>query len=104
MNQRISETITVPPEVRLFAAEMKVEAYLPAVVDLARHHFPGGGPIVELEEDPEVDGLKHVLVTVPAVKLTVVELLTAKDEYHRGLYRLMPAPLVCTLRVKPRLG
>lgn len=58
---------------------------------------------VELEEGPEVEGLKPVLLTVPGVQMTVEELLAAEDEYHRTLFQLVPAPLVCTFRVKPRI-
>ena len=104
MNQTSTLVVSIPDDVLELAREKGVEEYVPVVLDLARHYFPGASTTVVVEEDPEIDDIKHILVTREGVQLSVEQLLAAKDDYHRALMAAVPSTLICTFRVKPRLS
>jgi hypothetical protein len=76
-----------------------VDAYLPAVVEAGLRHFPGATVRLEVEEDPEIEELRHIVVFVSGFQRGVQEFLVAKAAYHRELFAVVPAPLVCTFRL-----
>lgn len=91
--------VEIPPEVMAFARERQVEAYLPAVIAAAARCFPGARLRVGMEEDPEVEDLRHIALIVEGLEAEVEEFLTAKDEYHRALFAAIPAPLLGIFRL-----
>lgn len=104
MSETAKAAVTVPPDVRAFAAGMKVEAHLPTVLDLARRHFPSAELSVALEEDPEVEGLRHIVARARGAGMTVEEALTARDGFMSDLFAHLPHPLVWVFRLDLRLG
>lgn len=99
MSQRVIDTIEVPAEVREFAREQGVEEYVPVVVETGARCFPGATFRLVLEEDPEVVGMKHIVLIVEGLNWEVEQYLAANDAYHRGLFAAIPAPLICTFRL-----
>ena len=91
--------IEIPEAAQAFARERQVEAYLPVVVELARRHFPSPAPSVELEEDPQCEGLRHIVVFAGPVRMGVEEALAVKARYRRELAAVVPSPLLCNFRL-----
>jgi hypothetical protein len=94
-----TEAVEIPPEVIAFARERQVEAYLPVMVELVREHIPAPALRVVLEEDPEIEGLRHIVLCTGAVRMSVAEALAAKARYRRAVSERVPAPLLCTFRL-----
>src|SRR5436309_2481565 len=88
-------TPAVPPEVRTFAAEQGVAAYLPALADLVRRVFPTARRYAVLvEDDPEIANDRHIVFEVD-VPLDVPQAQAARRQWSKGLFQCCPAPLVC---------
>lgn len=102
MSQRVIDTIDVPPEVLAFAREQQVEQYLPVVLETAKRVFPNDRLSLALDEDPEVEDLKHIVLITEGAGLGVGEFLAANDEYHLSLFASIPAALICTFRLSVR--
>jgi hypothetical protein len=101
---RVAGQAAIPPEVRAFAAEMKVEEYLPVVLELVHRHFPRADLSVILEEDPEVESLRHIVVRAWGAGMTVEEAFAATDGFNREMFAHLPHPLVWLVRLSLRLG
>jgi hypothetical protein len=59
---------------------------------------------VVLEEDPEVDDVRHIVVRAWGAGMTVEEALTARDGFMSELFAHLPHPLVWVFRLDLRLG
>jgi hypothetical protein len=91
--------VTVPPEVRAFAAEQGVSAELPAVLEMTRRLFPDATVRTSIDEDPEIANDRHIAIEVTARGLSSAKALESRWEWHRGLFACCPAPLVCVFRL-----
>ena len=91
--------LVVPPEVRTFAAEQGVTAFLPAVLEMTRRIFPDASLSVLVEHDQEIANDRHIVVHVKVEDLEVPQALEARYQWHRELFACCPAPLVCVFRL-----
>ena len=98
MSQTIA-AVEIPPEVQAFAAEQGVADHLPAVLEVARRAVPEAALALVIESDYEVEGLRHIVVIARGVRRNVEQSLAAYDDWHRGLFASVPAPLTCTFRL-----
>jgi hypothetical protein len=91
----------VPPEVDAFAAEQGVRAYLPAVLDLARRLFPREPITLHLEDDPEIEDYRKIVLEVPTAGWDVPELVAAQNRWSQEIFHICPAThvLVFLLRM-----
>src|ERR1700730_8203188 len=99
MSEQQTQQVAIPPEVRAFAAEQKVEQYLPRVVELTQDTFPGTTISVALEVDPEIPDDRHITVFARGVAMSVEEAVEADWAWASGLFSVCPAPLACTFRL-----
>jgi hypothetical protein len=95
--------VAIPDAVLRFAAEKAVGEYLPRVIELAHACFPLADLSVVLEEDPEVEDLRHIVVRAWGAGMTVEEAMKAKEEFNRGMFAQLPHPLVWVFRLDLRL-
>jgi hypothetical protein len=66
-----SPAVPVPDDVITFAAEHCVQAELAAVLEMTRRLFPQANLRVELDEDPEIAGDRHIVIGVKGGQLSV---------------------------------
>ena len=99
MNAALSEGIRIRN-----VAKRVVEAYLPVVLELVHRHFPRADLSVVVEEDPEVEDLRHIVVRAWRAPMTVEEALNAKDGFMSEMFAHLPHPLVWVFRIDLRLG
>jgi hypothetical protein len=86
---------TVPPEVVTFAREQGVEQYLAPLIELTRQVYPTATRFeVFAEDDPEIANDRHIVFELD-VELDVEQALEADQHWRDGLFRIVPAPLVC---------
>src|SRR5438552_1000327 len=104
MSQTETRAVLVPEEVRAFAREQGVEAFLPVVLEMARRVFPEAVVEIGLDHDPEIEGMCHLLVVAAGVRRSVEEALRARDEYHQSLLTCIPAPLIWIFRLRLRFA
>src|SRR5262245_12276001 len=99
MSEQQAEAVAIPPEVRAFAVEKKVDGYLPAVLDAARRAFPQAEVKLALEEDLEIEGLRYIVVLFGGLRMSVEEALAARKEYYRGVFACMPTLFLGNFRM-----
>jgi hypothetical protein len=99
MSEQQAEVVTIPPEVRAFAAQQKVEQYLPGVLELTRSTFPGTTVSVGLEVDPEMPDDRHITLFARGVRLSPEQAVEATGQWDRGLLAVCPAPLAWVFRL-----
>jgi hypothetical protein len=99
MNETNTLTIDVPSDVHAFAREQHVERYLPTLIESGERWFPGTQLRLSLEEDPEIENLKHIVLIVEGLDMEGQEFLDANDNYRRSLFAVIPAPLICHFRL-----
>ena len=93
----------IPPDVVAFAREQGVEKYLPELVEWARQVYPSATRFdVFTEDDPEIADDRHIVLELD-VPLNVERALEADRRWHRGVFRIVPAPLVCVFRLSADL-
>ena len=93
----------VPPEVVAFAREQGVEKYLPQLVEWARQVYPSATRFeVFTEDDPEIANDRHIVFELD-VPLDVEQALEADRRWNRGVFQIVPAPLVCVFRLSADL-
>jgi hypothetical protein len=93
----------IPPEVVAFAREQGVEKYLPELVELARQIYPSATRFeVFTEDDPEIANDRHIVFELD-VPLDVEQALEADRRWHREVFKIVPAPLVCVFRLSADL-
>lgn len=93
----------IPPEVIAFAREQGVEKYLSELIEWARQVYPTATRFdVFTEDDPEIANDRHIVFELD-VPLTVEEALEADQRWHRGVFQIVPTPLVCVFRLSADL-
>jgi hypothetical protein len=86
-----------PADVLDFAAQHQVEAYLNPLLEATQHLFPTAHNLrVFLEGDPELRDEWHLVFEVEVPKTDVPNYLEARRRWTAELFRICPAPLVCT--------
>src|SRR2546430_369421 len=89
-----------PADVLDFAARSQVGAYLDPLLDATRRLFPTArGLRVFLEGDPEIRDDWHIVFDVRVPRADVPHFVSAQHFWIDELYRICPAPLVCTFRL-----
>jgi hypothetical protein len=100
----MSETMqsaAIPEDVRAFAREQGVEAELPAVLEAARRLLPGvSGVRCLLEEDPEVMGLRHIVVIVQGTDPDAKSTLQVYTAWAQALFAIVGSRRVCTFQLE----
>jgi hypothetical protein len=94
---------TIPADVLTFAREQGVEQYLSPLIELARQVYSGATRFeVFVEDDPEIANDRHIVfrLTVP---VGLLEAREADRRWHEGMFRTVPAPLVCVFRLSADL-
>jgi hypothetical protein len=80
-----------------FAAQRRVEACLDPLREVTQRLFPTASSLrVFLEGDPELRDEWHIVFEVDVPKADVPNYLEARHRWTAELFRLCPAPLVCT--------
>jgi hypothetical protein len=79
-----------------FAAEYQVADYLDPLLKATWGVFPTARVRVFLEDDPEIRDERHILFEVRVPSRDVPHSLKAQHFWIDELYRICPAPLVCT--------
>jgi hypothetical protein len=93
----------IPTEVVAFAREQGVEKYLLPLVEWARQVYPSATRFeVFTEDDPEIANDRHIVFELD-VPLDVEEAVEADRHWHRGVFKIVPAPLVCVFRLSADL-
>ncbi len=92
-------TIPESEEVRAFAEEQGVAAYLTAVLQATRRIFPmAKRRAIYVEEDPEIANDRHIVVEAE-VRMDISEALAARRQWHEAVFQCCPAPLICVFRL-----
>jgi hypothetical protein len=96
-----------PDDVVAFAARQQVQSYLDPLLEALRRLFPTAQSLhVQMTDDPEIRDDRHIVFEVRVPMADVPDYLAAKRAWHEELFRICPAPLVCTfclllVRVEP---
>ncbi len=86
-----------PPEVLGFAAEHQVKTYLQPLLEATLRLFPTADNLrIFLESDPELRDEWHLVYEVKVSRADVPNYLEARRRWTEELFRICPAPLVCT--------
>jgi hypothetical protein len=89
-----------PTEVLAFAARNKVDGYLDPLLEATRQVFPTARSLqVLLELDPEIRDDWHIIFEVCVPQKDIPSYVKAQDFWTDELFRVCPAPLVCTFRL-----
>ena len=89
---------TVSAAVVAFVREQGVEQYLLPLIELARQVYPSATRFdVFTEDDPEIANDRHIVFELD-VPLDLEQALEADRHWREGLFRIVPAPLVCVFR------
>jgi hypothetical protein len=98
-------TVPWPADVQDFAARQQVDGYLGPLLEATRGIFPTATSIrVLLEGDPEIRDDWHIVFEVRVPGRDVPHSLKAQHWWIDELYRICPAPRVCTFRLGLILG
>jgi hypothetical protein len=90
----------VSPDVRAFAEDQGVAAYLPAVLAMTRRIFPAAPMRVFLEDDPEIDDDWHIIVEVQVPGDATAEFFVETDKrWCSEIFQHCPARYVCIFRL-----
>jgi hypothetical protein len=90
-----------PADVLAFAAENKVAEYLDPLLKATRGLFPTATSLrVTLEQDPELRDERSIVFDVQAPIRDVPHFVEAVHFWTDEKYRVCPAPLVCTFRLR----
>ena len=89
----------IPAEVLAFAAQQGVAAYLSSVVAMTRLLFPDGPIQLSLDQDPEIANDRHIVLEAKCMEAAATKALEARFDWHRKLFAICPAPLVCVFRL-----
>ena len=88
------------PDVLEFAARSKVEPYLTPLLQATRGLFPTAKSLkVFLDSDPEIRDDRHIVFEVEVPRADIPSYVKAQHFWVDELYRVCPAPLVCTFRL-----
>jgi hypothetical protein len=90
----------VSPDVRTFAEEQDVAAYLPAVLAMTRRIFPDAPMRVFLEDDPEIENDWHIIIEVQVPHDVTPEFVVETHHQWCGeIFQHCPARYVCIFRL-----
>ncbi len=90
----------VSPEVRAFAEEQGVAAYLPAVLAMTRRIFPTWPIEVFLEDDPEIANDWHIILEVQVPDDVMPEKLAEmRWQWCGEIFQHCPSTHVCIFRL-----
>jgi hypothetical protein len=90
---------TVPADVLTFAREQGVEQYLPRLIAWAQQVYPSATHFeILVEDDPEIPNDRHIAFRLE-VPLNLIEARETDRHWHEGVFRIVPAPLVCVFRL-----
>jgi hypothetical protein len=86
-----------PADVLEYAARQKVQDYLNPLLEATRRIFPTARQIVvNLNLDPEIADEWCIVFDVRVPAPDVPRFIETKNAWNRKLFRICPAPLVCT--------
>jgi hypothetical protein len=86
-----------PADVQDFARRQRVDAYLNPLLEATRGVFPTAGGIrVFVEGDAEIRDVRYIVFEVRVPRGDVPHSVKAQHFWIDELYRICPAPLVCT--------
>jgi hypothetical protein len=89
-----------PVDLLNFAARHQVHSYLDPLVQATQHTFPTARDLrVFLESDPEIRDDWHIVFEVEVPQNDLADYVEAQHRWIDELYRICPAPLVCTFRL-----
>ena len=89
-----------PADVLAYAAEHQVQPYLEPLLQILRRIFPTARWIkAYLQDDPEFRDDWHIVFDVQVEGLNLAQARTAREQWNHELFRVCPAPLVCTFRL-----
>lgn len=92
-----AKKLTVPPDVQVYARELGVEHFLPAVLGLVESVFADAKCMsVEVHDDPEAAGLRWILFEVD-VPWSREQWRDAMKTWHRELPLVCPSPQRCLI-------
>src|SRR5882724_5778739 len=77
----------ISPEVRAFASERGVEAYLPDLVAAVRRIFPDSRIEIVVKDDPELSYNRQILFEVDANGRTADEMVADQWKWGEELFR-----------------
>ena len=85
------------------AREQGVEQYLPELLELVRQVYPSASRFdILVEDDPEIANDRHIVFAVE-VSIELEQAREADYRWHTGVFRIVPAPLVCVFRLRANL-
>jgi hypothetical protein len=90
----------VPAEVRAFAEQEGVTAYLPAVLEMTRRIFPAAPLRMFVEDDPEIPDDRHLVLKVELSGLDAQQLFEAQRRWTGDIFRHCPATHVPVFRIR----
>jgi hypothetical protein len=96
-------TRTFPAEVVRFADEQGVAALLEPILAMTEAVFPGTHPTLEIDDDPEIAGDRHIVIEVRSKNHDVEDGLAKLDRWHEGLFKCCPSALAHLFRIGLRL-
>src|SRR5437763_14757884 len=89
----------VSPEVRAFAEEQGVTAYLPAVLEMTRRIFPQASMTVLVEDDPEIANDRHIVLEVDTEGLDLEQLIATRQQWVQDIFRCCPSTHAWVFRI-----
>lgn len=89
-----------PADVLEFAARSQVAGYLDPLLEATRRVYPTARTIKVLKEgDPEVRDDWHIVFEVEVPSRDIPDFVRAVHRWTDELYKICPAPLMCTFRL-----
>lgn len=82
--------LAIPREVREFAAQVGVDAYVNAVIELAQRAFPSSVLSVSLGQDSEHETHRYIALDVDAGTLAAAHLLSGQGIWSADISRICP--------------
>jgi hypothetical protein len=92
--------IDIPADAAAFAREQQAERYLCAVIEMTQRLFPGAAFSVELEEDPEIAGDRHITLVSEPMRMSPETAAETLGRWDREVFQVCPAHLVWVFRVR----
>lgn len=94
------QKLVLSREVKAFAQEHGLTPYLPAIVDVFLRIFKDAKKMsVEVDDDPEIAGLRHLLFAVQVPWRTFEHADAARTAWYRGTDAVCPKQLLTDLRL-----
>ncbi len=92
--------LVLSPEVEAFAKERGLAPYLPALAETLQRVFAEARCLkAEIEEDPEIANLRHLLFSAEVPWPTYEQARLARNLWYQETADVCPAPLLCEFRL-----